>query len=54
LLIADSPEALSRAVIDLMRDRERRRRLGLAARTLAQSRHDWQRIAPLLEHVYEG
>jgi glycosyltransferase involved in cell wall biosynthesis len=54
LVIADSTEAFSRAVIDLMRDRERRRRLGRAARSLAQSTHDWRHIAPLLERVYEG
>ena len=54
LVIADDPASFSRAVIDLMRDGEQRRRLGLAARSLAQSKHDWQRIAPLLERVYEG
>ena len=54
LVIADDPASFSRAVIDLLRDGEQRRRLGLAARSLAQSKHDWRLITPMLESVYEG
>ncbi len=54
LLIADDPASFSEAVVSLIRDREHRVSLGLAARELAESQHDWTRIAPLLERVYEG
>jgi glycosyltransferase involved in cell wall biosynthesis len=54
LLFADDPAAFAAATVELMRDRERRRALGEAARKLAVSRHDWRSITPLLERVYEG
>jgi glycosyltransferase involved in cell wall biosynthesis len=53
LLIGDEPPAFAKRVVQLMRDRERRRELGLAARRLARARYDWQHIAPLMEQVYE-
>jgi sugar transferase (PEP-CTERM/EpsH1 system associated) len=54
LLISDEPPSFAKQVIDLMRDRERRRELGLAACQLAQARYDWQHITPLMEQVYES
>jgi glycosyltransferase involved in cell wall biosynthesis len=40
-------------VVDLLRDAERRERLGRAARRFAGSRYDWRMIVPRLEKVYE-
>lgn len=54
LLIADDPASFAQAVVSLLRDSEHRGKLGLAARSLAESQHDWAHIAPLLEGVYEG
>jgi sugar transferase (PEP-CTERM/EpsH1 system associated) len=54
LVIADDPESFARAVVRLMRYRERRAQLGISARELAVSEHDWRHITPLLERVYEG
>jgi sugar transferase (PEP-CTERM/EpsH1 system associated) len=54
LLFADDPVSFASATVDLLRDRERRRALGQAARSLAESRHDWRSITSLLERVYEG
>jgi sugar transferase (PEP-CTERM/EpsH1 system associated) len=54
LVIADDPVSFARAVVGLMRDRERRAQLGISARELAVSEHDWRHITPLLERVYEG
>jgi len=54
LLIADEPLPFAEQVVSLMKDRERRRELGLAARSLVEARYDWQHITPLLEQVYES
>jgi sugar transferase (PEP-CTERM/EpsH1 system associated) len=54
LVIADDPVSFSRAVVKLLRDRERRVELGISARQLAVSQHDWRHVTPLLERVYEG
>ncbi len=54
LVIADDPAAFASAVVNLMKNPDNRRQLGLAARDLALSKHDWKYIAPLLERVYEG
>ncbi len=53
LLIADDPPTFARAVVGLMKDRNRRRRLQITARSVAESEHDWSQITPLLERVYE-
>ena len=54
LVIADGPRVFAKSVVELIEDRKRRRELGLAARQLVESEHDWKQIAPLLEQVYEG
>jgi glycosyltransferase involved in cell wall biosynthesis len=53
LIIADAPDQFAAAVLALLRDPERRGRLGRAARRFAGSRYDWQMIVPRLERVYE-
>jgi sugar transferase (PEP-CTERM/EpsH1 system associated) len=52
-LIADTPDAFARAVAALLRDADRRRVLGRAARALAESKYDWRKIVPKFEQVYE-
>jgi polysaccharide biosynthesis protein PslH len=51
-LIADTPAEFARAVITLLRDPERRRALGRAARTLAEEKYDWRAIVPAFDQVY--
>ena len=52
IVIADTPETFARAVIDLLRDPQRRRLLGRNARALAESQYDWRKIVPRFEQVY--
>ena len=54
LVIADTPDEFASAVLELLHDPDRRRRLGSAARNFAGSKYDWQIIVPQLEKVYEG
>jgi len=51
-VITDTPDTFARAVIALLRDPERRRTLGRAARALAESKYDWRRIVPMFDQVY--
>ena len=51
-LIADIPDAFARAVVALLRDAERRRALGQAARALAEAKYDWRAIVPRFDDVY--
>jgi phosphatidylinositol alpha-mannosyltransferase len=46
-------EALTRAVVDLLADEQRRCRLGVQARRLAEERYSWRRIGTQLVDVYE-
>lgn len=52
LLIADSPADFATAVVALLRDPERRERLGARAR-LAASRYDWAGIGASLRDIFE-
>jgi polysaccharide biosynthesis protein PslH len=54
LLLADGPEPFARAVLALLADPARARRLGRAGHALVRARHDWTAIAPRLLAVYEG
>jgi sugar transferase (PEP-CTERM/EpsH1 system associated) len=54
LFIGDEPLSFAEKTVNLMRDRERRQELGLAARRLVEDRYDWQHIASLMERVYES
>jgi sugar transferase (PEP-CTERM/EpsH1 system associated) len=51
-VIADAPEQFAREVIALMRDAERRRALGKAARALVESKYDWRVIIPRFDEIY--
>ena len=51
-LLADTPEHFGRAVVGLLRDPERARALGLAARHFVAERHGWERIVARLEPLY--
>jgi sugar transferase (PEP-CTERM/EpsH1 system associated) len=48
LLIEDQPEAFARAVIALLRDEQRRRRLGEAGRRLVEQAYSWSRCEEAL------
>jgi len=48
------PAALAAALVDLLRDEERRRRLGAAGRAVAEERYSWKRIAGRLVEIYNG
>jgi sugar transferase (PEP-CTERM/EpsH1 system associated) len=54
LVVADAPPGFAAAVLALLRDPERRARLGRAGRRFAGSRYDWRAIVPRLERVYES
>jgi sugar transferase (PEP-CTERM/EpsH1 system associated) len=54
LLIADDAGSFAQAVVGLMKDRDRRRALQVAARRAAEREHKWTQITPLLERVYES
>ena len=46
------PRALADALVTLLTDEERRRRLGHAGRELASERYSWERIGARLEGIY--
>lgn len=52
LLLADTPADFAQAVITLLRDEDRRRRLGENAAALVRERYDWSAVIPRLEAVY--
>jgi len=54
LVIADTPAEFAAAVLALLRDPERRERLGRAAQRFASSSYDWTMIVPQLEKVYHS
>jgi polysaccharide biosynthesis protein PslH len=45
ILLADTPDDFARSVISLLRDSDRRNRLGAAARTLVQEKYSWRKVA---------
>lgn len=53
LLLANTPEAFARQVIELLDDASQRERLGQAARRFVEERYDWRLIVPRLEQIYE-
>jgi sugar transferase (PEP-CTERM/EpsH1 system associated) len=53
LVVADTPADFAAAVLALLRDPQRRERIGRAARRFAGSRYDWRVIVPRLERAYE-
>ncbi len=48
-LQADGPEAFARAVVALLHDPDRRRRLGAAGRELVETRYSWAEVARTIE-----
>ena len=52
LALAESVEDLSRAVVDLLTDSEKRKQLGEAGRMFVAASYDWQTIIPIVEEVY--
>jgi len=56
IVLADDPDAFARAVVLLLRDAQRRRALGLAARRLACERYHWaglcDRMAAAFHHQF--
>jgi sugar transferase (PEP-CTERM/EpsH1 system associated) len=53
VILADDPATFARAVVHLMRDVERRRRIEAAARALVVERYDWSAVAGELEDALE-
>jgi glycosyltransferase involved in cell wall biosynthesis len=53
-LVADTDAELTDALVELLRDPERRRRIGEAARTLAAERLGWERAAVEYEALYRS
>jgi len=49
VLLADDPRAFAHAVVDLLRDCDRRARLEAAARALVVAKYDWSAVATALE-----
>jgi glycosyltransferase involved in cell wall biosynthesis len=54
VLIADDPAATVAAIVRLLAEPAERRRLGTAARRLAEERYDWSRCLAPLEDLYAG
>jgi sugar transferase (PEP-CTERM/EpsH1 system associated) len=54
LLLADTSEAFSAAILKLLSDPQRRKALGRAGRLFAERGYDWSSIVPLVEAAYEG
>jgi glycosyltransferase involved in cell wall biosynthesis len=49
VMLADEPDAFARAVVELLRDADRRAQIGAAARALVLERYDWSAVAGALE-----
>ncbi len=52
VLFADDAATFARSVVELLRDPERRARLGAAGRQFVQEHYGWQAIVPRLKAVY--
>lgn len=52
VLIADTPDRMVTAILDLLANPTQRRLLGTAARRLAEERYDWPRCLAPLESLY--
>ena len=52
LLVADTPDAFARHVIDLIEDSAHRQTVGNAGRKLVETKYDWQVLIQGLEDIY--
>lgn len=52
MLLADKPEGFAKAVISLLKDRDRRAELGANAAKVVQATYDWSAIIPRAESAY--
>lgn len=53
ILLADDPFAFARCVVDLLRDRSLRMRLGEHGRRLVETRYSWEAATDMLEALYQ-
>jgi glycosyltransferase involved in cell wall biosynthesis len=53
LVLADGPEAFSRAVLDLLRDAPRRRAIAEAGRAIVEERYSWTQVTRVFEKHLE-
>ena len=53
VLLADDPAAFAAETVRVLQDGPLRRRLGLAARELVQSRYSWAAVTDILDRVVE-
>lgn len=51
ILLADTPDDFARSVISLLRDSNRRKHLGAAARALVQEKYSWPKVAESFAHA---
>lgn len=54
LLIADEPEVFAQNVIELLKNPEKRRALGVAGRALVEAEYSWERCGDRLQQVVEA
>ena len=52
-VVADDEAGLARAIVGLLEDPERRRRIGAAGRAFVTEHFSWDRIAPMYDAVYD-
>jgi len=53
ILLADDPASFSRAIVELLRDANRRRQIGSAARKLVEENYSWGAVGKTLADVLE-
>jgi polysaccharide biosynthesis protein PslH len=53
LIVADQPEAFAQAVVELVKNPEKRRALGTAGRSLVEAEYSWERCGDQLLHALE-
>jgi glycosyltransferase involved in cell wall biosynthesis len=53
ILLADTPNDFSQAVLSLLQDAGRRKRLGAAARTLVQENFSWLKVADIFARTLQ-
>jgi sugar transferase (PEP-CTERM/EpsH1 system associated) len=54
IILADDPDSFAKAVVGLIRDADRRRRIEQAARRLVVERYDWSAVAQDFENALKG